>query len=247
MDRRYFLHREVFFCISGTDAVFCDVRTDDYIAFPMAVTSEFHIALVGWPSSLESQRDKGQIAAEETYETLNEMVARGLLTTNSAEGKEAVPFESPTPTSSLWDDHSTLSRPNVLRYVPSFFASARAAAGALRASVAARDIGPWKITLELIEAVRERRECSSMTWNADKARRLAEVARELRPWFNEAPVCTLDSLINIEFFARHSLYPEWVFGVQADPAQAHCWVQHDEMLINDTVDVVTQFTPIMAA
>ena len=37
-----------------------------------------------------------------------------------------------------------------------------------------------------------------------------------------------------------------MFGVQANPLQAHCWVQQDDVVINDAVDVVSQFTPIMS-
>jgi hypothetical protein len=41
------------------------------------------------------------------------------------------------------------------------------------------------------------------------------------------------------------VYPDWVFGVNADPFEAHCWVQAGNVVLNDTVAWVSGFTPIM--
>jgi hypothetical protein len=38
-----------------------------------------------------------------------------------------------------------------------------------------------------------------------------------------------------------------VFGVQARPFAAHCWVQKGEVVFNDTVEHVSGYTPIMTA
>ena len=246
-DRRYFLNPEVFLCISDNNLVFRDIRTDDFFALPMAIAAEFGTALVGWPSDIDCQREDEQALTDETCGALEEMVSQGLLTTNPAVGKEATPFVSPVPTSSLRGEDLRPSALTQLRYIPGFLRAAHAAANKLRTRIPDPDIGPWKITSKVMDSVRIRRIRNQVAWDAGKAKLLASVACELRPWFNEKSVCTLDSLIYIEFFARHRLFPDWIFGVQANPPDAHCWVQHRDVLINDTIDVVTQFTPIMAA
>jgi len=50
----------------------------------------------------------------------------------------------------------------------------------------------------------------------------------------------------LEFLAIKNLYPTWVFGVQAQPFGAHCWLQEGDKLLNESVEYAGQFTPIMA-
>ncbi|NJO13234.1 MAG: lasso peptide biosynthesis B2 protein [Gammaproteobacteria bacterium] len=58
--------------------------------------------------------------------------------------------------------------------------------------------------------------------------------------------CLFHSLALIEYLARHELYPRWVFGVQAVPFAAHCWVQQEGQVLNDTVEHVSRYTPILS-
>ena len=59
-------------------------------------------------------------------------------------------------------------------------------------------------------------------------------------------LCLFDSLALIHFLARFRVFPDWVFGVTADPFEAHCWVQTGGVVLNDTVERVSAFTPIMS-
>ena len=54
-----------------------------------------------------------------------------------------------------------------------------------------------------------------------------------------------DSLALLEYLARYGIYADWVFGVQTRPFAAHCWVQHGDIVFNDTVEHVSGYTPIM--
>jgi hypothetical protein len=49
----------------------------------------------------------------------------------------------------------------------------------------------------------------------------------------------------IEFLAAFGVLGSWVFGVQTLPFGAHCWVQLGDTVINDTVEHVRGYTPIM--
>ena len=243
---QYFLRREVFFCFSDKNVVFRDIRGDDYFALPITTTSAFKAALAGWPKQIEVDLGEAKASIDDSYLALEEMLIQGFLTKDPAKGKEAIPFISTAPRASLRKDDATVSAESENQHAMEFFTAARDATDLLRACENSPEVGPWKITLELLDMIRTRREKNASAWNTAKAQTLATIAQELRPWFDEKPVCTLDSLVVIEFFARHDLYPDWVFGIRANPPDAHCWVQHKDMLVNDTVDVVTQFTPIMA-
>jgi hypothetical protein len=71
------------------------------------------------------------------------------------------------------------------------------------------------------------------------------VFERLRLFYPRSYLCLFDSLALIHFLARFDVYPDWVFGVNADPFEAHCWVQAGNVVLNDTVARVSGFTPIM--
>lgn len=58
--------------------------------------------------------------------------------------------------------------------------------------------------------------------------------------------CLVDSLAMLSYLRRRGCAAEAVFGVTAVPFQAHCWVQSHGVLLNDVVDHVSAFTPILS-
>lgn len=73
-----------------------------------------------------------------------------------------------------------------------------------------------------------------------------DVFCKLRPLYGRNRLCLFDSLALLEFLSCKGLYPTWVFGVTIEPFQAHCWVQTRGLLLNDTVEAISHYTPIMA-
>lgn len=59
--------------------------------------------------------------------------------------------------------------------------------------------------------------------------------------------CLTDSLALAAFLARRNVRADLVFGVKLDPFAAHCWLQTDDVILNDAADIVTSFTPILVA
>jgi hypothetical protein len=107
-----------------------------------------------------------------------------------------------------------------------------------------------------------RRELSD-TFASIRRRRLCAVSREsihhattasnlvarfgrLRPLYPRRYLCLFDSLALAEFLARNHLFPSVVFGVIADPFQAHCWLQEDSTVLNDDLERVRKYKPILA-
>ena len=58
-----------------------------------------------------------------------------------------------------------------------------------------------------------------------------------------APHCLMDSLALLHFLPP-SPKLLLVFGVKLDPFGAHCWVQRDDVLLNDSKDLVAPFQPV---
>ena len=79
-----------------------------------------------------------------------------------------------------------------------------------------------------------------------RVRQLVDTFGRLRVFlFSHREKCLHDSLALLEFLARYGIFPGWVFGVRARPFVAHCWVQHEDVVFNDTVEHVAGYTPIM--
>jgi hypothetical protein len=54
-----------------------------------------------------------------------------------------------------------------------------------------------------------------------------------------------DSLALLEFLAVYRFFPRIVFGVVADPFQAHCWLQDDAVVLNDDLERLGKYQPIL--
>jgi len=59
--------------------------------------------------------------------------------------------------------------------------------------------------------------------------------------------CLLDSLALDRTLAQQGLSATLVFGVCPTPFAAHCWLQTGNLILNDSFDHVSRFTPIYAS
>ena len=83
-------------------------------------------------------------------------------------------------------------------------------------------------------------------WTSSALVSLVSVFDRLRWFYPRSYLCLFDALALIHFLARFHVYPDWVFGVNADPFEAHCWVQAGGIVLNDTVERVSAFTTLMS-
>ncbi len=67
----------------------------------------------------------------------------------------------------------------------------------------------------------------------------------VRPYFPAQRACLLDSLALIDAMAVQGCAADWIFGVRLQPFGAHCWVQHRGVVLNDELEHVALFVPIL--
>ncbi len=80
----------------------------------------------------------------------------------------------------------------------------------------------------------------------EELRELVEIFTRLRPLaFTGINHCLFDSFAMAAFLAAFGHKTRIVFAVRLRPFGAHCWLQTDTLVLNDTVDHVAGFTPIM--
>ena len=75
---------------------------------------------------------------------------------------------------------------------------------------------------------------------------LADLAvwRRLVPWLPMDGVCLFRSGMLAAFLRALGHQPTWVFGVRTWPFQAHCWLQADDVALDDEAERLSAFAPI---
>lgn len=249
---QYVLARHVFACIQGEHVVFLDVRKDRYFALESARTAGLGLFVPDWPVAappaiglIPHRSDSAapaiavQTDREALFGVISLLLAKGILITEVETGKPATatigePLLGDLTADAL-DARPRLAARMFLRFV---ICAARA-----------RLLLKHRTFEAVVERVRHRGEQSRPLAPSLSRRRLEELVAafsSLRPFFFSAKdACLFDALSLSEFLAGYRVYPRWVFGVQSRPFAAHCWLQLDGLVLNDTVDHVKRYTPIM--
>jgi hypothetical protein len=235
----YYLRRQAFACFSNGHYVMLDLLADMYLRIEKgpfeAVARCIHLS----PPLARSAHNSGN--HELTVESrvlLSELLARRLLTEDPGQANDGASESMAIPVQTLAGSEEDMSLVPCLRHIVSFTAASRAAATWLK--------GPIAQTVSRVTERKSRRACRAPQFNVDRARSLISIFCRLRPFYNRQYLCLFDSLALLNFLAKYDIFPTWVFGVQSEPFSAHCWVQHGEFLLNDSVDRVGIYTPLLA-
>ena len=228
---RYLLSRDSYVCIADGYAVFLNLQRNEYKALTPADAQALSMVVEGWPVRSAAAADNAP-----NTELAAELARGGLLTSNDVAGKSAVPV-SVTPVirmlgSGPLSDVTWRERLSVV----AAWGGATTMLRCLPLRVIVRHIGYRKARRRTTDAL-----------DTQLARRLTWAYVILQPkFFSRVDNCLRDSLTFVEFLALFGLYPDWIFGVRMNPFVAHCWVQQGNLVLNDSVDYVHEFTPIMA-
>jgi len=75
---------------------------------------------------------------------------------------------------------------------------------------------------------------------------LVEINNLLRPFlFTAKNRCLYESMVLMDFLSYYGFYPNLVIGVKMGPFSAHCWLQDQETVLNDSVTHTSWHTPIL--
>lgn len=80
--------------------------------------------------------------------------------------------------------------------------------------------------------------------NADltvEARRFRRMVR----WLPVPRKCLLQSFLMLRHLRRRGLDAQWVFGVRTWPFEAHCWLQSDDLVLDDHHERLVAYAPIL--
>jgi Transglutaminase-like superfamily len=235
---RYALADHVFVCLNGEHLVILDLKEDRYWALEAAQTAGLGALVDGWPVAATEEAQSADSASPEANAAIEVLKGRGLLTEGIPPGKAATPITAIAPMRELVSEAETSAGTRLGSWLKFFTASA----------LAKLRLRTWPFE-RVIQRVKRRKELegrNASPLDAEWARKLVEAFARYRVFlFSSKDECLYDSLALLEFLARYGIYPDWVFGVQTRPFAAHCWVQHGDIVFNDTVEHVSGYTPIM--
>jgi len=206
-------------CVAGGRAVFLDLDADRYFGLPAAADKAFQQWLTG---------------QDPEPEQLDVLVSRGLLLLcgQGSTPPSRASFSLPA----AGRETRPKGRVTAIRFVHIFLARLYwSFALKLRSLAAIRRV---------LEAKRPKRE-SSAGPHDPRYDDIATSFEKTEAIMRTHDRCLSDSLAFLSICYASGLSPRLVFGVRTTPFAAHCWVQVDDLVLNDRLEHVRLFTPIL--
>lgn len=213
----YSLCSELSFCICSERAVFLDLTADRYFCLPSAIDRDFQDWIGERPLSLQS---------------LGKLVELGVLT--EREGGAALALQAPIPLPRR--DFNDAFSANLLWIIWATCEQLAARMRLRRHSFASIVTGLRKMSAT----------SRAIAGEQAKHARLAAAFAGSRMLMHSHDHCLSHSLAFHRACRRLGLEAVFVIGVRLDPFSAHCWVQCEDLVLNDSVERVQHFTPILA-
>jgi hypothetical protein len=231
----YFLSKDCFVCKMGEYWIVLSASTDRYLCVAHGELKSIGCWIAGWNQSVGLTTPNAEASA-----LISSLSSNGILTNDPALGKPFAESECLSPTDQL-ETFEAVAAPNVsLLSIVRFFWACGAVDWRLRRTAFARN-------LARIAARRQSAKSCNCVDSTASASRLIGIFKSLRPLYPRSYLCLFDSLALLEFLAGYHLCPNIVFGVVADPFQAHCWLQEGITVLNDDVERVRRYKPILSA
>lgn len=241
IEPKLFLKKNVFICLTDDTLVFLNLRNDSYSCLEPQHTQSV-TALLGLPSRpAQTKTYNAQAASEDTTKIIRDLINNGLATQSSNEGKRAEFInQSSELKEMLGYEIGKTPKINAI-HLFNFF----------RAFIIAKLLRRFGSIEHTVTRVRRRKEkkfnSKRKEVTEEKINELVEIYKVLKPLFvtvkNE---CVFNSLFLIEFLACYRVYPDWYFGVRLNEFYAHCWVQSNNTIYDDSIASTSLNQPIMA-
>lgn len=242
---KYFLAKHVFCCFEGDYVVLLDLRRDKYLSVRRdqiaALGISMAVADLSAPRAANTLTMSAELASASP--DASEFVRQGLVTADADACNPAVPTRVHPPTLTLRDmlGENTVqwaTRGRQRKYFLDFILSSAHSSAALRC-----------LRLEsVVNGVLRGQATAShkaAEFDFERCADIVSTFEQLRPIVPRNYLCLFDSLALLKMLMRNDLRPRWVFGVQMSPFAAHCWLQLDSVVLNDSVEEVSAYTPIM--
>ena len=234
----YFLSKDCFVCKTGYYWIVLSATRDRYLCVAHAELVSIGNQLHGWQDRSVAMPKSLSVGAD-VNTLIESLTSKGIITSDSTIGKSFTEAQYPAPEGQIepLEPSSTAKIP--FHWIARFFLACATADWQLRTAAFCR-------TLARLERRRLRAKSSPGANDVARAPRLVGAFKLLRPLYPRPYLCLFDSLALLEFLRGYHLLPRVVFGVVADPFQAHCWLQDGAMILNDDLERIGRYQPILS-
>ena len=225
------LAKDVHVCVADDNAIFMDLKRDTYVGLDAVQTRTLRKLLYDGPG-----------ATAEVDTLVSHLIEQRLLTRDADNGHTLRLTEATSPTAALigfeYDPPCQVRWHHMIALAAAYFE--------VTASLHFRSLAATIATASRRQRAAAKRCCGPI--DVESVRALALAFRRLRPLFYRGrQSCLLDSLVLASFLAKYGVFPHVVIGVMLGPFGGHCWVQHETLVLNDRLERVTKFTPILSS
>jgi hypothetical protein len=227
-------------CVVGDSLILLDLRRDKYLSMSALAARALSCAVPGWPVTTSEIEELPRLSAAQVQQIVQYYIENRVLTAIESEGKSGMPIRY-LPARELVP----------LGFEPDFAHSI--SSKDVRSFIYAATLAAYRLRTLSLHAIvrkvadRKTRATHRQSFDPQLAAELAFTYRKIQAFaFSGRNRCLLQSLCFANFLACYGLFPNWVFGVQTRPFAAHCWLQQNHYLLNETPDGVKRFTPIFA-
>jgi hypothetical protein len=232
----YFLSKDCFVCCTQGYWIILSARRDKYLCVTHDNLTSIGHQLHGWQGDESHKKHIPQMSAA-GEQTMAALISNEIITIKPKDGKPFAESASPARVSATEIAETAVRKRIPPPCVARFFSACARVDWQLRTK------GLYRALTRL--ELRRRSSYSASARPITDNSVLMAAFKELRPWYPRAYLCLFDSLALLEFLASYRAFPRIVFGVVADPFQAHCWLQEGDVVINDSLERVCRYTPIL--
>jgi hypothetical protein len=233
---RYFLCEGVHLCRLGDGIVLLNLRTNQYVGVGAEDVAAFERSVAGFSLSAESVRSDEVTESE----VIADLRRRRFLTRSRSSGRPA-----------------TLLAPSATRAIP--YTPERSAACAIklrhiaRFAAAVLNVVIHLRTSRLHGLIASYRKRAGLSARRNSSPSLEEVCdllavfRRLRVWaYTAHDVCLFDALVLTDYLLRFGYDAAFFIGVSSKPFAAHAWVQYSSWVLDDPLEDIQSYVPILA-
>ena len=218
--------------------IILSAKRDKYLCVTHADLTSISSRLYGWRSQGGAMEHLPQFDIDADT-LIASLMSNGIITSSASDGKPFAESEYPVRESAIKIPEPVTSAKRSLLCV----AHCLLACAKIDWQLRMKDLSH---ILARIERRRLRVRSSAAIHDVTQAPRLIAAFKDVRPLYPRPYLCLFDSLALLEFFASYRFFPRFVFGVIADPFQAHCWLQEGGVVVNDDLERVGRYKPILS-
>jgi hypothetical protein len=234
----HYLSEDTYICVTPCGSVWLDLKRDKYSGVPAMADRILFESVYGWTKQSTALGEQTVRASANGHALIKSLEAKGLLTRWEWRGKPFSRCLAASPSRSQLDISTATGvvQTGHLLY---------AALACIRVKASMRIVS---IRFAVAEARRRKRRVlrSRSTVPVESVAELVCAFRRVqRLVYTNRSACLFDSFALFWFLTAYNVSPTLVIGVIPAPFAAHCWLQVGDEVVNDTLDHVERYEPIL--